>query len=160
MVPVGLEKFIQWGERIRDWKPEKARIGFSILLILSALLFTTSIVYIRVKGSNSDEIAWGKSEDFYLRVDQHLLAYGIQPDEIIFVNNPPGYIVATGRAAIAIPDGDEKTLIDVAKRYHATYMILESNHPQGLEQLYSSPLDRGLIMYLGTYEDAHIFKIG
>jgi hypothetical protein len=160
MVPIGLEKFIQWGVRIRDWEPEKARIGFSILLVLSALLFSTSIVYIRVKGNTSGEIVWGKSEEFYLRIDQHLLAYGIQPEEIILVNNPPGYIVATGRTAIAIPDGDEKTLIDVAKRYHATYMILESNHPQGLRQLYFSPLDRGLIMYLGTYENAHIFKIG
>jgi hypothetical protein len=160
VVPLGLEKFIQWGERIRDWKPDKARIGFSILLILSALFFTSGIVYIRVIGNAAHEIVWGSSQKFYQRVDRHLLTYGIQPEEIVLVNNPPGYIVANGRAAIAIPDGDENTLLEVAERYHASYIILEQNHPQGLELLYTSPADWDSIKYLGTYEDARIFKIG
>ena len=160
MVPIGLERFIQWGERIRKWKPEKARLGFSILLILSALFFTTAVVYIRVIGIASDEIAWESEQKFYHRADQYLITHGIQPEEIILVINPPGYIVATGRSAIAIPEGDENTLVDVAQQHHATYIILEPNHPKGLELLYTSPADRALIKYLGTYEDARIYKIG
>ena len=59
-----------------------------------------------------------------------------------------------------IPDGDEKTLVSVAKRYTAIFIILDQNHPRGLEELYTTPADRGSIKYLGTYENARIYTIG
>ena len=35
------------------------------------------------------------------------------------VANPPGFYLASGNPAIAVPDGDENTLLTVARRYQA-----------------------------------------
>jgi hypothetical protein len=159
MVPIGLEKFIAIGQRLRDWKPEKARIGFSIILIIVAFFMSVGVTYARVIDTNTNDYSWGAGEELYASIEQELVKLGIDSDMVVMVNNPPGYTAATGRAAIVIPDGDENMLMDVAKRYQAAYIILEPNHPQPLDQFYNSPGDRTGLIFFGTYLQAQIYKV-
>ena len=159
MVPIGLEKFIFFGKQLRDWKPGKARIGFSIIIIGVAFFLTLGIILTRVVDIKTNEFAWGAGEEAYSSIEQELVDLGIGNEMVVMVNNPPGYTVVTGRAAVAIPDGDEKMLIDVAKRYQVTYIILESNHPQLLDQIYNTPGNQDGLRFLGTYLDTHLFIV-
>jgi len=159
MVPIGLEKFISLGQRVRDWKPEKARIGFSIILVVVAFFLSIGIIFVRVIDINTNDYSWGAGEEIYSSIEQELVEFGIDPEMIVMVNNPPGYTVATGRSAVVIPDGDEKMLMDVAERYQAAYIILEPNHPQPLDQFYNSPGHRDGLRFLGTYLNAQLYKV-
>ncbi len=65
---------------------------------------------------------------------------------------------ATGRPAIVIPDGNESTSLAAAKMYGATYLILQKNHPDGLDALYKAPADRPGFDFLKTVDGAHYFR--
>jgi hypothetical protein len=80
-------------------------------------------------------------------------------EDIVMVNNPPGYFASTGRWAIAIPDGDLNTTMVAGARYQARYLLLDENSPQGLKQLYQSPVDQPGIDYIKSIENIHIFSL-
>ena len=64
---------------------------------------------------------------------------GVPLNEGVLVNNPPGYYLASRRPSIAIPDGDVQTLLAVGQRYGTCILILEANHPAGIDNLYKAP---------------------
>jgi len=76
------------------------------------------------------------------------------------VADPPGFYLASGNYAIAVPDGHLDTLLNVAQKYKATYLVLEEGSvPAGLQTLYSHPeLETGLT-YLSEIGNARIFSI-
>jgi hypothetical protein len=158
LVPIGLETVIAWGERRRGWKETQARRILSGGLILLAAGLTTLVSIPRLIGSS--RTCLGTAEARYERLDQELRDLGIDPGTVILVNNPPGFYAATGRPAIAIPDGSLQTSLAAAKRYKAGYLVLEKDHPGALESVYRFPesYNEGLV-FLGSYEGAHVFEV-
>jgi len=59
---------------------------------------------------------------------------------------------------IVIPNGDLDTLLAAAQEYHAKYLILEKNHPQLLDELYTSPRSQGKLRYLQSGDGTHFFQ--
>jgi hypothetical protein len=49
--------------------------------------------------------------------------------------------------------------LEAGNDFGAKYMILESNHPEGLNELYLNPSLDPRLVYLGKYEDALIFQL-
>jgi hypothetical protein len=117
------------------------------------------VVQSRVIGANNNDPVWGKSDLVYKRLESALLENGAELGDVVLVNNAPGYYIATGRPAISIPNGDESTMLEVAKRYTGRYLLLEYNHPQGLTEIYDNPGDRPGLEYLSTIDGNHIFHI-
>ena len=157
--PVGLELFIGWGEKHRGWVHPQATTVFSAGAIIFSLLLAGFAVSSRVIGPDLKHPAWGESNRIYTEIENGLHLAGAEMDEIVLVNNAPGYFVATGRSAISIPDGDLHTALLVAKRYGSTILILEMNHPPGLDELYQTPTDHPGIKFVKTIGGAHIFRI-
>ncbi|MCX6035628.1 MAG: hypothetical protein NTV38_11735 [Chloroflexi bacterium] len=84
-----------------------------------------------------------------------VIVYGI-----VMVANPPGFYLASGNPAIAVPDGDVNTLLRVARRYGAKYVILEAGAtPDGLLPVYDHPEEQAGLRYLGDVGGAHIYGI-
>ena len=82
------------------------------------------------------------------------------PSEVVvMVNNPPGYYAMTGRQAIVIPDGDLQTSLNAARKYQASYLILDENYPQGLGEIYLNPGDYPGISYQDTIQQIQIYLI-
>ncbi len=153
LVPVGLRAFIDLGVRYRHWQPARAGAFFRWGLVMLAALLSGLLLVSRIRAGQ-----WGRSEAHYQQVDTVLQIQGATPDEIVMVNNPPGYVLATGRPAIVIPYGDLNTLLAVARRYDARYLVLESNYRGGpLDALYASP--PAWLHLLETLDDTLIFAI-
>jgi hypothetical protein len=159
LAPVGLESFLELGVEKRGWGKEQACKVFSWGLVAMALFLTIMIGYLRIVGNDASSLAWNQTPRHYSQIEASLGEHGIAEDEIVMVNNPPGYFVATGRPAIVVPDGDLHSTLAAAQRYHAGYMILESNHPQGLKDLYQNPGDLPGLDYLYTLDNTRIFKL-
>ena len=83
------------------------------------------------------------------------------PDEaVVIVANPPGYYLTSGRPAVAVPDGDAQTVLDVAHKYGGLYLILEQGSlPGGLARLYDQPIGQPDFRFLGEVEAARIYVI-
>ncbi len=155
LAAVGLESFLGWGNRRRGWGKEQARLVFSIAIVAMALGLSLYILNQRVISNG----AWDQSHREYESLEMQLLTLGASPQDLVLVNNPPGYFLAAGRMSIVIPDGDASTLLDVAQRYQAKYVILESNHPTGLDILYHQPQSISGLEMIWSDGDAHIFQV-
>lgn len=158
VIPAGLDAFVALGVRYRNWQAGQAKQFFGLSILVLMLFLTVGLFWLRVYGSHPGKIAWLESYTTYREVEQKLIVWGARPEEVVMVNNPPGYFIASGRPAIVIPDGDETMALAVARRYAARYLILEQNHVLGLHGLYNAPGDRPSLEYLGGVDTVHIFK--
>ena len=90
---------------------------------------------------------------------QQLQEIDIPEDQIILINNPPGFFLASQRPSVVIPHGDVDTLLNVAGLYHASYIILELNHPRDLNELYLHPDNAVGLDLLWSDGQTHIFFV-
>jgi hypothetical protein len=158
LVPAGLEGFLLWGQRKRGWQLRQARAIFGTGLLFFAVIFTIYLSANRV-GADREGSQWDASYWSYKHLDERLTLLGAQPQDLVLVNNIPGYYVAAGRGGASIPDGGVDALMAVAHRYQMRYLLLEANHPQGLNELYQQPGDRIGLTYLESLDDTHVFRI-
>jgi len=159
VVPIGLQVFIAWGNKIRGWDSSQAMRFFQVGIIL-LLFFTTALIsYQRVVGVQDPVAEWNLGHYFYQGVEKVLLGEGASSDEVVLVNNPAGYFIATQRPAISIPYGDISATFAVAERYNGRYLILESDQILGGEDLYKQPGDRPGLLYLGNFHNVVIYSI-
>ncbi len=159
LAPSGLEAFIEWGVRRRDWRKKQAWGIFSFAILLFGALLTTFNARSRILGPGPEGNQWRQSTLNYQQVDQLLDGSGAGDGDVVLVNNPPGFYVATGRPAIAIPDGDLAPLFAVSERYSGRYLVLESNHPDGLDELYGHPEGVAGLRYLGSIADVQVYEL-
>jgi hypothetical protein len=81
-------------------------------------------------------------------------------EAVVMVANPPGFYLASGNPAIAIPNGNLDTLLEVTHKYQAEYVILERGSvPSGLISVYDQPEGQIGMDYLGELDGAQIYAI-
>jgi hypothetical protein len=157
LAPLGLERVIAWGNRKRRWDVIRAGTIFRPALIIMAALMTIIIVYGRVIGGGGGRV-WDQEQTAYGQIKEFLTSQGMAETEVVMVANPPGFYLASGNPAIAVPDGDLNTLIAVAQKYEARYIILEqTSTPGSLMMVYLHPDSQPGLNYLGAIEGAHIY---
>ncbi|MBU4225729.1 MAG: hypothetical protein KKC71_07900 [Chloroflexi bacterium] len=160
VAPLGLERLVAWGARRRGWPEKQAFTVFSAGLVGIAALLTALIVQGRVIGQLNGEPAWGREASAYSQIEEFLEKQGAPVEAVVIVANPPGYYLASGRSAVAIPDGDEQTVLQVARRYGGRYLILEQGSlPHALEALYARPDRHPNFRCMGEVEEARIYAI-
>jgi hypothetical protein len=154
--PVGLERIVAWAESKRNWRKGEAFRVFLSGTIFICMLMSIFIFYGRVFTAPG----WGSETERYRRVEVMIADLAISKDEAVLVGNPPGYFNVSNRAAIAIPNEKLETVIEVAKRYGAKYLILEADGtPIPLKAVYENPNSNPLVRYLGEVDLARIFAI-
>ncbi|MCD4673156.1 MAG: hypothetical protein K8R77_10875 [Anaerolineaceae bacterium] len=157
-VPFGLDAFVGWGSKKRDWDSRMATSVFGGGLVVMSILLTGILFFQRVLGTDFDNPVWQESWKTQLAFEGALVEHGAQAGDSVMINNPAGLFAATGRAAIVTPDGNLETASLVAQRYGVSYLILEANHVEGLRPLYEAPGDRSGLEYLTSVDDAYLFE--
>ena len=157
---IGLQGLLEWANRVRGWEIREARLIFSSALLVFALLLSAFTITTKVIVKNEGVSSWEENRQTYQSLEAELDNLGASAEEIVMTTDPPGYYAYTQRRAIAIPDGGIQTLLEATKRYGSNYLLLESNHPQGLNDLYANPSEEypGLA-YLKSVNGTHIFFI-
>lgn len=153
VVPIGVERFLHWGREHRGWREEQARPIFLVGVIGLAVVFTISILFLRIPS-------WGQESLTYSKIDTSLVAAGKSPQEVVIVSNPPGFHLASSSPAIAVPDGNLETILQLSQTYDARYLILEEGSiPAGLMEIYEHPQAYAELEYLGEVDGARVFVI-
>jgi hypothetical protein len=160
VAPTGLYALVGWVGHLRNWNVVQAQGVFQVGIIGLGLFLTGMVTYNRVVGENFVQPVWNSHNVRYLQLEQVLTTLGASQQDVVLVNNSPGYFAANGQPAISIPDGNVDTLLAVAKRYQGRYLLLEFNQLQGEDDLYAEPeADRPGLRYLGAFEGVRIFQI-
>jgi hypothetical protein len=149
----GLDVFVAWGRRLRGWHSRQAHLVFSVGLVMLGFAMTLFLFQARVIGHEAQTgSAWDGSYARYERLEKALQSYQPEEGDVVLVNNPPGYYLASGRQAGAIPYGSEGALLAVAQRLGARYLLLEIDQIQ-YSSLYTRPGNQPGLHYLGSTSD-------
>lgn len=155
----GLAGFVNLGVKLRNWKFERAMIGFGILIVSVAGVVTLGLSATRIAQGDEPGVGWSAGYDAYSEVENALKRLSVPQGDVIMVNNPPGFFVATGRPSVVIPNGDVQTVLAAAEKYQVRFLILEKNTVKDLIALYLSPVDLPGLKYVETVGRSHIFQI-
>jgi hypothetical protein len=151
--PIGLDIMIA-DLRKRGLFANDAYVIFQGMLVLVAVFMTYYLVNLRVF------VGWARDDGVYASVEKIFLDNGINTKVGVIVRNPPGYYINSGRPAIALPYGDEKVIQQVAERYGAGLLVLESGGTfEEIQQLYDHPGDTDALTYLGEVDEAKLFIV-
>jgi len=137
LAPVGMEALIEKVGLKRSWNIKTAARVFSMSLIIFSVLFTGYITLNKIYQKDNHRFIWGLQEKRYESMGGLIESNNLEKSTVI-VGNPPGFFLATGNQAIAIPDGDEQNILLVADEFNADYLILE---PGGFPDLLSGLYD-------------------
>jgi hypothetical protein len=151
--PVGLNVIIA-GARRRGLFADNAYMVFQGMLVALAMFMTYYLVNIRVLGN------WATEDGAYAAVEEMLLENGIDSQVGVIVRNPPGYYINSGRPAFALPYGDESVILQVARRYGAGVLVLESGGTfESIQELFDNPKSTNNFTYLGDVNEAKLYLI-
>jgi hypothetical protein len=153
--PIGLDSVIQWARARGKLTDKNAPLFFQVILVMLAVLMTAYLVNFRVIASG-----WAKDDFIYPKVEQKLLESGIRDGDVVIVRNPPGYFLASGRESVSLPFGDESTILAVAQRFGARYLVLENGGTfDSIQDLFENPESNPSFQYLGEVESARLYRI-
>ena len=153
--PIGLDVVISWLRSRGQFTDKNARLFLQGILVLLAAFMTGYLVNFRVISSG-----WAKHDLIYPAVENQLLEHGINPGDGVIVRNPPGYFIASERPAIALPFGDESTILAVAEKFDAAYLVLEKGGTfETIQNLYDDPQSHPSFIYLGEVNEAKLYRI-
>jgi hypothetical protein len=152
LAAIGLKRFVAWGVERRGWQPARSTLVFRTAALLFGVLLSTFVFTRRVA-------AWDSSARHYADLGAALEELGASPGDLVLANNPPGFALATGHPAIALPDGDLEASAAAAAAYGADYLLLEANHPAALDAFYQAPSDAEPFHLLSTTGGTYVFGI-
>jgi len=153
--PIGLDAVIAWARHRGQFTDQNAPIVFQGILVVLAVIMTAYLVNFRVIASG-----WAKDDFIYPSVEKMFLDNGIRPSDILIVRNPPGYFIGSGRSSVSLPFGDESTILAVAERYNAHYLVIEKGGTfEAIQDLYDNPQDNPSFNYLGEVDGARLYRI-
>ena len=159
LAPIGLESIIGWLGKKRSWNLKQATRFFQWSMVGFSIFLTVIIVTGKIFNPSDGRNIWSREFNLYRQLDKIIES---DPSVIptVIVANPPGFYLATGKSAVAIPDGIEMNTLLVANQFNANYLILEQEgYPEGLERLYKEPDQNSNFIYLGESDGARVFKI-
>ena len=153
---VGLDVLVEWVAAHRQgWDVHLARKVFSIGLVALALLVTAFLYYQGVVVGTR----WREAGATYSHLVEWLEAEG-QSREVVMVGDPPGFWYHGGGPSIVVPNEPVETVLAVADRYGARYLILDRNRPRPLGPLYEGT-ETHLRLHLveKLADDLHVYLI-
>jgi hypothetical protein len=153
--PIGLDAMISWARNHGRFTDKNAPYFLQGMLVLLAIFMTGYLVNFRVISSG-----WAKDDFIYPAVEKMFLDNGIQPRDVVIVRNPPGYFIASGRSSVALPFGDESTILSVAKKFAARYLVIEKGGTfPTIQDLYDEPQSNPSFVYIGEVNEAKLYRI-
>ena len=133
LAPIGIRLGILWLGAKRNWNRNESWRVLGTSAVVLAVLLTIGLY---INRFYAEEDAWNASAQTYLAVAATVPE---GDNSVVAVNNPPGFFAHSQISAVVIPSGTEQTLRKVVESFNVGWVVLESNHPSGLDSLYADP---------------------
>ncbi len=156
---VGLDRFINWGQKTRHWNGKTTFHVFSVGIISICAILTGYVFLQKVIGPSLVERKWDAEHIEYEKVESALRLIGVLREDVVMVKNPPGYYVVNDRSAIVIPFGSVETVYEAGLRYNAKYLLLDQDHTKLLDDLYNNKKSTHQFRFLMQVDQFEIYEI-
>jgi hypothetical protein len=154
LAPIGLEVLLTRLSKKNILLPKIAILSRLSLAII-VIVFSAMLIKIRVIDSG-----WNEGEYLYKKVDEFLVRQNARPEDVVMTRNPPAYFIMTGRRAIVVPFGNVQTILDAARKFGVSYIILERISTYvDLTNLFDQPSQYPDFEYLGSIDETIILKV-
>jgi hypothetical protein len=152
----GLETVLRWAaRRLRGLRVHRAWRVFASGLVGLAVLVTALALW-RAGVYNG---AWNQRDRGYAEIEDWLTGQEVG-QTIVMVGNAPGFTWHTGHMAIAIPNEPLDTILEVAGRYDARYLVLDGARPRTTDELYrGEAMDPGLPLRYTVEDDGGVLQV-
>jgi 4-amino-4-deoxy-L-arabinose transferase-like glycosyltransferase len=149
----GLERLLSaTARRFRGWHVKQAWRVFGVGLVALAALVTV-LAMGRGGVLNGD---WNRRNQDYEEIGHWLAQEGAGTAAVVMVGDAPGFTWHTGYAAIAVPNEPLDTVVLVARRYGARFLVLDSFRPRTTDALYAGEVtDPRLAFRYAAGPEAH-----
>ncbi len=124
LIADGLSRFIQWGINHRGWELKRSRVMFGSALIIFAFILTTIFYY---KGVIS--AGWDQEVAEFRAIESVIETRLNTKEDVIMINNPVAYNLATDRWSVVIPNANWENLSKLIDRFDVRYVVLDENLP-------------------------------
>lgn len=121
LAPLGLD-FAVSAARSRGLFDPRAFRNFRVMLLAVNLALTLILLNIRLFNT-----PWDLSAQTYSRAEQALQRLNASPAAPLMVANPPGFYLAGGRPAIALPTAQLPDALRLAQHFGVRYLLLEDS---------------------------------
>lgn len=140
----GLDQALRWlARRLRGWQVRTAWPVFSTGLVALAVLLAAFALWQAGLFSG----AWNERGQAYAQLGDWLDREAVAPDVVVMVGDPPAFRWHSGRPAVAIPNDPWDTILAVAERYDARYLVLDRTRPRTTDDVYAGSVTQpGLIL--------------
>jgi hypothetical protein len=150
---VGLDVLVEWGAARRSgWNVRLAKQVFGIGIVTLALMVSGFLYYqgvvagTRWRGDHSRLVDW-------------LNARG-EGEVVVMVGDPPGYWYHGGGPSIVVPNEPIETVLAVANRYGARYLVLDRNRPAPLASVYERSETHPRLRLVETLpDDVRVYRV-
>jgi hypothetical protein len=140
LAAIGLTSAASWLAPRVGWDTDRTRVMLTAVSIL--LAGSLSLWAIAGKtGAFGPAGSFGRNLATYAAAGEVLRQQG-ESSAVVGVVDPPGFYLATGWSGVALPHGTEETLQQVISAYDVEWLVLEADHPGGLDALYLRPAAR------------------
>jgi hypothetical protein len=130
----GLEGALRWlARRLPGWNPRTAWPVFGAGLVGIALVVTIFALW----RAGVLDGTWNERSLHYMQIGNVLDTQGV-PDAVVMVGDAPAFTWHTEHSAIAIPNELLDTILAVADRYGAQYLVLDGTRPRTTDALFAS----------------------
>ena len=158
LAPIGIWLGILWLGAKRNWNRREAWRVLGASAVVLAVLLTIGL-YVNRFYAEGD--AWNASAKTYRAAAESIPT---DLDSVVAVNNPPGFFAHSQLKSVVIPFGTEQTLRKVVDSFDVEWVVLEANHPKGLDTLYAKPTSVGWLTLVETIQDpdgqpVHVLKV-
>ncbi len=155
-VPSGLDAAVAWvAARRPTWNRAAAQSFFSwgaaaLAVVVSAIVFAQAVFVLP-----PDPVAplWNERNTVYLETEEWLAA-NAGPDAAAAVVDPPAFWYFSKRPSMAIPNESLGGVLRVMGILGADYLILESDRPAGLNDLYEGRLEDPRLERVYSFPDS------
>lgn len=135
LIAGGTQQFIEWGIRKRNWMLLRSQVMFGSALIAFSIIFT-SFVYVRdVIGTDSITTNWDRETVDFIELENQIIKRSDNSQDVIMINDPVGYHLATNRWSIVIPKTDWFYLRKLIQEFNVRYIVLDKNLPDELSNI-------------------------
>ena len=124
MVPVGLEVVIDWGINRRGWKRNRSWIMFGTGIIAASICLTAYIFVDKLENGLEINVPWNESSSLFTQIESILEQQGANENDVIMINDPPGYTLYTGRSSVMIPTGEMASIHEAIDQFDVRYLAI------------------------------------
>jgi len=147
LAAAGIGISVDWvSRRLPHWQPARAKKIFSGLFIVVALIMTLYLAQFRLRSDR----------DAFL---YNWIGEQVPQNAVVMVGNAPALYYYTGLAAVSVPNEPVNTLLSAADRYGVDYLVLDTNRPIPLGDLYDGKTKPERLKLVETIEDVQLYEI-